>query len=57
MITGTTDVKIWDFHTAIFVYDPSAVKPDVAQDGLPTGLVNEARISQIVREIIKNKLQ
>jgi hypothetical protein len=39
------------------VYDPSAVKPDVAQDGLPTGLVNEARISQIVREIIKNKLQ
>lgn len=39
------------------VYDPSAVKPDVAQDGLPIGLVNEARISQIVREIIKNKLQ
>lgn len=39
------------------VYDPSAIKPDVAQDGLPTGLVNEARISQIVREIIKNKLQ
>lgn len=39
------------------VYDPSAVKPDVAQDGLPTGLVNEARISQIVKEIIKNKLK
>lgn len=39
------------------VYDPSAVKPDVAQDGLPTGLVNEARLSQIVKEIIKKKLQ
>lgn len=39
------------------VYDPSAEKPDVAQDGLPTGLVNEARLSQIVKEIIKKKLQ
>lgn len=39
------------------VYNPSAEKPDVAHDGLPTGLVNEARLSQIVKEIIKKKLQ
>ena len=38
-------------------YIPSDVKPDIAQDGLPTGLVNEARLSQIVKEIIKNKLK
>lgn len=38
-------------------YIPSDVKPDIAQDGLPTGLVNEARLNQIVKEIIKNKLK
>ena len=38
-------------------YSPTDVKPDIAKDGMPVGLVNEARISQIIREIIKNKLQ
>ena len=39
------------------VYDPAAEKPDVAQDGLPTGLVNEARLSEIITKIIKNTLK
>ena len=38
-------------------YNPSDIKPDIAKDGMPVGLVNEERLSQIVKEIIKKKLQ
>ena len=57
---GTSGTRQMQFNESTDegdVYDPAAVKPDIAQDGLPTGLVNEARLSEIVREIIKNKLK
>jgi len=55
--SGTLQMQFNESTDEGDVYDPAAVKPDIAQDGLPTGLVNEARLSEIVREIIKNKLK
>lgn len=55
--SGTLQMQFNESTDEGDVYDPAAVKPDIAQGGLPTGLVNEARLSEIVREIIKNKLK